>query len=125
MTEPTLDIVAIGNAIVDVIAQADEAFLGRNGLDKGVMTLIDADRARTLYDVMGSALEMSGGSAANTLAGLASLGGSGAYIGSGSVVTRNVPDDALVVERSQQTVREGWAKRFREMKLLAKKTKTS
>jgi len=81
MAAAAFDVIGVGNAIVDVIAQADEAFLGRNGLDKGVMTLIDADRARTLYDVMGSALEMSGGSAANTLAGLASLGGRGAYIG--------------------------------------------
>jgi sugar/nucleoside kinase (ribokinase family) len=76
-----LDVVGIGNAIVDVIAQADDRFLERQGLRKGSMQLIDAARAEELYAAMGPALEMSGGSAGNTMAGIASLGGSGAYIG--------------------------------------------
>ncbi len=81
MTEATYDVIGIGNAIVDVLAETEESFLARHGLDKGVMTLIDADRAKSLYDAMAPGLEMSGGSAANTIAGLASLGGAGAYIG--------------------------------------------
>ncbi len=81
MAASSLDVVGIGNAIVDVIAQADDAFLARQGLVKGSMQLIDAARAEALYGEMGSALEMSGGSAGNTMAGLASLGGAGAYIG--------------------------------------------
>ena len=76
-----LDVVGIGNAIVDVIAQAEDAFLARQGLTKGSMQLIDAARAEALYAAMGAALEMSGGSAGNTMAGIASLGGAGAYIG--------------------------------------------
>jgi sugar/nucleoside kinase (ribokinase family) len=75
------DVVGIGNAIVDVIAHADEDFLTRNELTKGAMTLIDAPRAETLYGRMASAIEASGGSAANTMAGLASLGGRAAFIG--------------------------------------------
>ena len=81
MTEASIDVVGIGNAIVDVISQAEEEFLAREGLVKGTMTLIDAGRAEALYQMMGSAIEASGGSAGNTMAGLASLGGSGAYIG--------------------------------------------
>jgi len=81
MAAESLDVVGIGNAIVDVIAQADDAFLARQGLTKGSMRLIDAAQAEALYDAMGPGLEMSGGSAANTIAGIASLGGSGAYIG--------------------------------------------
>ena len=76
-----IDVVGIGNAIVDVIAHADEAFIAGEGLAKGAMTLIDAARAEALYQKMGPAIEASGGSAGNTLAGLASLGGSGAFIG--------------------------------------------
>jgi sugar/nucleoside kinase (ribokinase family) len=64
----------IGNAIVDVMAPAQDADIARLGLAKGGMTLVDADRARELYDAMGPAREISGGSAANTLAGLAALG---------------------------------------------------
>jgi sugar/nucleoside kinase (ribokinase family) len=81
MTQPAIDVLGIGNAIVDVIAHADEAFLEREALAKGAMTLIDADRAEALYRRMGPAVESSGGSVANTMAGIASLGGSGAYIG--------------------------------------------
>jgi len=81
MAAAALDVVGIGNAIVDVIGQADDAFLGRQGLKKGAMALIDAERAETLYAAMGPGIEMSGGSAANTMAGIASLGGKGAYIG--------------------------------------------
>jgi sugar/nucleoside kinase (ribokinase family) len=81
MTPASLDVVGIGNAIVDVIAHADDAFLAREGLVKGTMTLIDAPRAEALYRMMGPAVEISGGSVGNTMAGLASLGGTGAYIG--------------------------------------------
>jgi sugar/nucleoside kinase (ribokinase family) len=80
MTE-AIDVLGIGNAIVDVIAHAEEAFLARESLVKGTMALIDAARAEALYDLMGPAVESSGGSAGNTMAGLASLGGRGAYIG--------------------------------------------
>src|SRR5215831_4127981 len=81
MTQASIDVLGIGNAIVDVIAHAEEEFLAREGLVKGTMTLIDAARAEALYRLMGPAIEASGGSAGNTIAGLASLGGSGAYIG--------------------------------------------
>jgi sugar/nucleoside kinase (ribokinase family) len=76
-----IDVVGIGNAIVDVIAHADEAFIAGQGFAKGSMNLIDAPRAQSLYDAMGPAIESSGGSAGNTMAGIASLGGRGAYIG--------------------------------------------
>ena len=76
-----IDVVGIGNAIVDVIAHADEPFIEAQGFAKGSMTLIDAERAESLYAAMGPAIESSGGSAGNTMAGIASLGGAGAYIG--------------------------------------------
>jgi sugar/nucleoside kinase (ribokinase family) len=75
------DVTGIGNAIVDVLSNEEEAFIAANGLNKGAMTLIDEDRAHELYDRMGSGIECSGGSAGNTMAGIASLGGKGAYIG--------------------------------------------
>ena len=81
MADAPLDVVGVGNAIVDVLAQADDAGIARLGLEKGAMTLIDSARAHELYDKMSAGIEMSGGSAANTLAGVASLGGKGAYIG--------------------------------------------
>src|SRR5260221_5825453 len=81
MATATLDVVGIGNAIVDVLVQADDAFLTTHGLAKGTMTLIDAARADALYAAMGPGVEESGGSAGNTMAGIASLGGSGAYFG--------------------------------------------
>lgn len=82
------DVTGIGNAIVDVIAHADDAFLAAEGIEKGAMTLIDTDRAQALYEKMGPGVEMSGGSAGNTIAGLALLGGKAAYIG-------KVADDLL------------------------------
>ena len=81
MAERLLDVVGIGNAIVDVLANADEDLLVKQGMVKGAMTLIDAARAEALYSVMGAAIEVSGGSAANTIAGLASLGGRGGFMG--------------------------------------------
>jgi sugar/nucleoside kinase (ribokinase family) len=74
-------VVGIGNALVDVIAQAPDDFLIAHGLVKGSMSLIDAARAVELYRALGSAVEMSGGSAANTICGVASFGGRAAYIG--------------------------------------------
>lgn len=88
MAELRYDILGVGNAIVDVIAPCEDTFLTEHGIEKGAMTLIDEDRARDLYDKMAPGREVSGGSAANTLAGVASLGGNGAYVG-------KVADDAL------------------------------
>jgi sugar/nucleoside kinase (ribokinase family) len=80
MTEK-VDLLGISNAIVDILAHVDDAFLASVGAPPGSMTLIDQDRAREIYDRMGPATEMSGGSVANTVAGFANLGGSAAYIG--------------------------------------------
>ena len=75
------DVVGIGNALVDVIAHAPDDFIDGHDLIKGSMTLVDTDRALFLYEALGGAIEMSGGSAANTMTGVASLGGRAAYIG--------------------------------------------
>jgi len=77
----TLDVVGIGNAIVDVLVQADDAVIEGFGLTKGTMALIDQDQAESLYSKLGPGLETSGGSAANTLAGIAQLGGRAGFIG--------------------------------------------
>jgi sugar/nucleoside kinase (ribokinase family) len=79
--EARFDVVGIGNALVDVIAHAPDTFLEEHGLVKGWMDLIDTERAVHLYQALGSAVEMSGGSAANTMCGVASFGGRAAYIG--------------------------------------------
>jgi fructokinase len=76
-----LDVVGIGNAIVDVLVQADERFLDDHGLTKGTMALVDEEQAERLYASVGPGLETSGGSAANTLAGIAQLGGRAGFIG--------------------------------------------
>jgi len=88
MTAPRLDVLAIGNAIVDVIADADDQFLASQGLIKGSMRLIDEAEAERLYDAMGPGRELSGGSAANTAAGVAALGLEAGFIG-------QVADDQL------------------------------
>jgi sugar/nucleoside kinase (ribokinase family) len=80
-TTALYDVVGIGNALVDVIAHSDDDFLHREGLVKGSMTLIETERAVSLYRSLGTAVEMSGGSAANTMCGVASFGGQAAYIG--------------------------------------------
>jgi sugar/nucleoside kinase (ribokinase family) len=88
MAQDELDVTGIGNAIVDVFAQTTDEFLHINGLVKGAMRLIDAAEADRIYAKMGPGVEVSGGSAGNTMAGIASLGGKGAYIG-------KVADDQL------------------------------
>jgi sugar/nucleoside kinase (ribokinase family) len=87
-TRPSYDVLGLGNAIVDVLAETDERALDRLGLAKGTMTLIDRGRMTGLYAGMGPAVEMSGGSCANTMAALASLGATAAYVG-------KVQDDQL------------------------------
>src|SRR4051795_5594739 len=81
MTSAKYDVLGIGNAIFDVLVQADERFLADHGMTKGGMALIDETRATAIYRDMGPATEMSGGSAANTIVGVASLGARGAYVG--------------------------------------------
>lgn len=81
MTSAKYDVLTIGNAIVDIIARAEDDFLVNHDINKGAMNLIDVERAELLYSAMGPAIEASGGSAANTAAGVASLGGSAAYFG--------------------------------------------
>lgn len=88
MSDPTLDVVAIGNAIVDVISQESDAFIASHALPKGGMQLVDTEQAEALYAEMSSGLESSGGSAANTLAGMAALGSACGFIG-------QVADDQL------------------------------
>src|SRR3979490_374527 len=81
MTAAAFDVLGIGNAIVDVITHADDAFIAKHALVKGGMTLIDEARAESLYAAIGPGVEISGGSCGNTIAGVASFGGKGAYIG--------------------------------------------
>ena len=88
MTKPRYDVLCIGNAIVDVIADADDAFLSKQNLHKGSMRLIDEAEAVRLYEAMGPGREISGGSAGNTAAGLAALGLKAAFVG-------QVADDQL------------------------------
>jgi sugar/nucleoside kinase (ribokinase family) len=88
VTSPFLDILAMGDALVDVIATCDEEFLERFALPKGAMRLLDEAEALALYDAMGSAREMSGGSAANSMAGAAAMGANVAFVG-------QVADDQL------------------------------
>ena len=88
MTAARYDVLGIGNAIVDVLARTDDDFLVRQNMRKGAMTLIDEARATSIYDAMGPAVEISGGSAANTIVGCASLGGRAAFVG-------KVKDDEL------------------------------
>jgi len=88
MTSARYDVLGIGNAIVDVLARTDDDFLVRQNMRKGAMTLIDEERATALYEAMGPAVEISGGSAANTIVGCASLGGRAAFVG-------KVKDDEL------------------------------
>jgi sugar/nucleoside kinase (ribokinase family) len=88
MTTASLDVVGIGNAIVDIFAHADDAFLAAHAMVKGGMALIDEARAEAIYAAMGQGPEVSGGSAGNTIAGIASLGGRAGYIG-------KVRDDSL------------------------------
>jgi len=88
MTNTKYDVAGIGNAIVDIIARCDDAFLSNQGMEKGFMQLIEAGRAEKLYQTMGPATEQSGGSVANSIAGIASFGGKCAFIG-------RVADDQL------------------------------
>ncbi len=88
MSAPRYDVLGIGNAIVDVIARAEDDFLVAHGMHKGAMALIDEARAAAIYDAMGPATESSGGSAANTIVGVASFGARAAFIG-------KVKDDEL------------------------------
>ncbi len=81
MADAKYDVLGIGNAIFDVLVQTDEAFLGRHGMAKGGMALIDEARATAIYADMGPATEMSGGSAANTIVGVANFGARAAYVG--------------------------------------------
>jgi sugar/nucleoside kinase (ribokinase family) len=81
MTSAKYDVLAIGNAIFDILVQTDERFLIQHGMTKGSMGLIDEARAQAIYSAMGPAVEMSGGSAANTVVGIANLGAKAAYVG--------------------------------------------
>ncbi len=87
MNKP-IKVVGIGNAMVDILSHIEDGFLTEHGIEKGIMTLVDRDRASVLYSHIGPSMEISGGSAANTIAGLASLGVETAYVG-------KVKDDQL------------------------------
>ncbi len=106
-----MDVLAIGNALVDVLSQESDDFIADHGLERGAMTLIDEARAEALYDAMGPAMEISGGSAANTAAGLASFGSSVGFVGRvrddqlGAVFAHDIR--AIGVEFSTPPARDG------------------
>ncbi len=99
-------VVGIGNALVDVLAHCDDAFMEANGVQKGVMQLIDRDRGSELYARIGPAREISGGSVANTIAGIAGLGGRTAFVGKvrddqlGAVFARDLREQGVIFETS-------------------------
>src|ERR1700694_2599502 len=89
MPDLKYDVLGLGNAIVDVLARAEDDFLVKQGMHKGAMALIDEARAEAIYDAMGPAVEISGGSAANNIVGVARFGARAAFVG-------KVKDDELV-----------------------------
>ena len=99
----SLDVVGIGNAIVDSVAEADDALLADEGLPKGSMTLIDAARADALRARMGPAVEVCGGSAANTMVGVARLGGAGGLRRQGAGTTTRARCFAAISGRLAST----------------------
>jgi len=109
MTAQTLDVVTIGNALVDVLAKTDDGFLEAHDIPKGSMTLIDERRALEIYGAMGPAVEVSGGSAGNTAAGIASLGGKAAFFGKvrddqlGSIFTHDIRAAGVVFDTPHAT----------------------
>ncbi len=98
MTSAKYDVLGIGNAIFDMLFQTDDAFLAAQGMSKGGMALIDEPQAHKIYAAMGEATKMSGGSAANTIVGLASLGARAAYVGK----VKNDPVGRLYAENIRQ-----------------------
>src|SRR5262249_18343485 len=104
MAEKSYHVVGIGNAIVDIISRCDDAFLSKHDLVKGFMRLIDAEEANRLYAAMGPAVERSGGSVANTIAGLASFGAKCGFIGRGAahqfggIFPPHIPSQGVVYE---------------------------
>ncbi len=109
MAEKVYDVVGIGNAIVDIIARCDEGFLSKHDLAKGFMRLIDAHEAAHLYEAMGPAVERSGGSVANTIAGLASFGAKCGFIGRvaadqfGGIFRHDIRSQGVVYETAPAT----------------------
>src|SRR6201987_5647780 len=97
MADAKYDVLGVGNAIFDVLVKTDEAFLVSHGMTKGSMALIDEAQAASIYRDMGPATEMSGGSAANTIVGIASLGARAAFVGKvkddqiGQMDTHDIP----------------------------------
>src|SRR3989442_15354830 len=109
MTDAKYDVLGIGNAIFDVLVQTDEGFLAAHGMTKGGMSLIDEARAAAIYRDMGPAVEMSGGSAANTIVGIANLGARAAYVGKvkddqiGGLYTHDIRAAGIAFETSAAT----------------------
>lgn len=118
MADAGLDVLCIGNAIVDVIARVEDSFVNRHGLVKGSMNLIDEERAEALYADMGQAIEVSGGSAGNTAAGVASFGGKAAYFGKvkkdqlGDIYRHDMRSQGVVFDSAASTVGPATARSF-------------
>jgi sugar/nucleoside kinase (ribokinase family) len=102
-----IDVLGIGNALVDVLSHETDAFVEQMGLNRGAMTLIEEPRAHELYDAMGPGVEISGGSAANTIVGLASFGATAAYVGKvrddqlGDVFAHDIRSTGVIFESPQ------------------------